>query len=128
MKHTMKKSHIEELKYLRYRMNIPVSDYNNFTNEKYIRLEYLKSLRKIIKLKNSNRILCAKRKSLISKFNKYHTTTIKGVDIRVLSSDTHDSFIFLINKISEEIGKNTYKIQKLRTEYKQLEKQLKSEI
>jgi hypothetical protein len=116
MKHTMKKSHIEELKYLKSNNDYFLGQWL-LEPEQRIRLRYLQSLRKIIKLKSSNRILCAKRKVLL--YRLYNNK-----DKVVLST-----FITChITQISEQIGKNTYKIQKLRTEYKQLEKQFKSRI
>jgi hypothetical protein len=76
-------------------------------------------LAKIHKLKRENRVLASRRKAKLDTFNRYHTTTILNVDIRLLHYKTHDSFIKSINKISENIGKNSAKIMRLRTLIKQ---------
>ena len=90
---------------------LALSDYSNY--------HYLSSLDKIIKLKNKNRALCSKRKALLKSFNSLHTTTIQDVDVRLLHHKTHDQFIKSVAKLSEQIGKNGHKIQRLRTKYKQ---------
>ena len=71
----------------------------------YKKFYHLSSLDKIIKLKETNRKLCAKRKQL------------KGS----LSDKTQDVFQIAseISKLSEQIGKNGHKIQRLRTKYSQ---------
>ena len=103
----MKKVHIEELKKLG---NWYYLDALNNTKDT-LRYEYLKSLRKVHKLKNKNRILCARRKSLIKElsYDQFIDTLLFTKALYCLSS------------LSEQIGKNSYKIMKLRTEYRQLE-------
>lgn len=114
----MNKKQEQELKNLKYRIKeygyLALNDHNKF--------HYLSSLDKIIKLKNQNRMLCDKRKAKILCFNKLHTTTIKGVAVRLLDHETHNEFINSIAKLSEKIGKNGHKIQRLRTKYKQFGK------
>lgn len=122
----MNKTQQQELKSLRYHKE----EYGYLALNDYSKFHYLSSLYKIIKLKNQNRVLCDKRKAKILCFNKLHTTTIKGVDVRLLDQETHNDFINSIAKLSEKIGKNGHKIQRLRTKYKQygegwVEKKLK---
>lgn len=76
-------------------------------------------LAKIHKLKRENRVLASRRKAKMDNFNRLHTTTILDLGVRLLHSKTHDSFINSINKISEQIGKNSAKILRLRTLIKQ---------
>ena len=57
---------------------------------------------KIHKLKQENRMLASKRKAKLDHFNRSHTTTILDVDVRLLHSKTHDSFISSINKFQIE--------------------------
>lgn len=93
-------------------------EYGYIALKDYKHYYYLKALPKIISLKNKNRVLCARRKSLIKGFNKVHTTTtIKGVDVRLLSHEDHNKFLLELNKLSEKIGKNSNKIQRLRSQY-----------
>ena len=111
----MNKKQQQELKNLNYHEKefgyLALSDYSSY--------HYLSSLDKIIKLKNQNRTLCSKRKALLKSFNSLHTTTIQDVDVRLLHHKTHDQFIKSVAKLSEQIGKNGHKIQRLRTKYKQ---------
>lgn len=111
----MNKKQQKELNKLKYHEQncgyIALSDYSSYY--------YLTSLDKIIKLKNENRVLCSRRKALLKSFNSLHTTTIQEVDVRLLHRKTHDQFIKSIAKLSEQIGRNGHKIQRLRTKYKQ---------
>lgn len=76
-------------------------------------------LAKIHKLKRENRVLASRRKAKMDNFNSIHTTTILDVDVRLLHYQTHNIFIKSMNKISEQIGKNSAKILRLRTLIKQ---------
>lgn len=109
----MKLKHKQQLKSLIHHKHkygyIALKDYRTF--------HHLKSLDKIIKLKSANRILCARRKSMIKSFHKLYSGTIQGVDIKLLSDKTHKDFINSISLISERIGRNSNKIQRLRSEY-----------
>ena len=103
----MNKKQHQELKNLKYRGKeygyICLNDYSNY--------HYLSSLDKIIKLKNQNRKLCAKRDALkVEVFNKSQSNGW-FVAIALLTNE--------IAKLSEQIGKNGHKIQRLRTKYKQ---------
>lgn len=114
----MNKKQQRELKNLKYYE----MDFGYLALNDYSKFNYLSSLDKIIKLKNQNRTLFSKRKALLVAFTQLHTTTIKGVDVRLLDHETHNSFVVDIVKLSEQIGKNGHKIQRLRTKYKQFGK------
>ena len=105
----MKKVHIEELKKLDNWYHLDVLNNTKDT----LRYEYLKSLRKVHKLKNSNKILSAKRSYL---YGKMITLTQKDYNTLSVIATTLN-----IQRLSEKMGKNSYKIMKLRTEYRQLE-------
>ena len=103
----MNKKQEQELKNLKYRIKeygyLALNDHNKF--------HYLSSLDKIIKLKKQNRTLCAKRKALqVEVFDKSQSNGW-FVAISLLTVE--------IIKLSEQIGKNGHKIQRLRTKYKQ---------
>ena len=103
----MNKKQQQELKNLKYRIKeygyLALNDHNKF--------HYLSSLNKIIKLKKQNRTLCAKRKALqVEVFDKSQSNGW-FVAIALLTVE--------IIKLSEQIGKNGHKIQRLRTKYKQ---------
>ena len=103
----MNKKQEQELKNLKYHIKeygyLALNDHNKF--------HYLSSLDKIIKLKKQNRILCAKRKALQSEVFVKSQKIGWFVDISLLTVE--------IIKLSEQIGKNGHKIQRLRTKYKQ---------
>ena len=91
----------KDLKCLKFK----AKEYGYTALKDYKKFYHLSSLDKIIKLKETNRKLCAKRKQL-----------------RVLLSDTDqntDQIISEMCKLSEQIGKNGHKIQRLRTKYSQ---------
>ena len=75
------------------------------------------TLRKIHKLKRENLVLSDKRYSKYLKLRKFDSTTLGflGAFLEVL-------------KISERIGKNGNKIQRLRTKISQLKKSLTSSV
>lgn len=106
----MNKKQQQELKNLKYRIKeygyLALNDHNKF--------HYLSSLDKIIKFKGQNRILCAKRKALQSEVFVKSQKIGWFVDISLLTVE--------IIKLSEQIGKNGHKIQRLRTKYRQFGK------
>ena len=71
------------------------------------------TLRKIHKLKRENLVLSDKRNSKYLKLRKFDSTTLGFLD----------TFLEVL-KISERIGKNGNKIQRLRTKISQLKKSL----
>lgn len=77
----------------------------------YSKYYYLSSLDKIIKLKNQNRKLCNKRHSLQEELYA-EIQSNSWCPVVILLTDE-------IAKLSEQIGKNGHKIQRLRTKYKQ---------
>jgi hypothetical protein len=87
----------------------------NYTVYGYIPLKewreyyYLKSLRKIIKLKRANRILADKRRNL--------SNTHKHKTLNVGWSVTTYLLAIEIANLSEQIGRNSNKIQRLRNSY-----------
>ena len=86
-------------------LKFKAKEYRYIALKDYKKFYHLSSLDKIIKLKETNRKLCSKRKQL-----------------RVLLSDTDqntDQIISEMCKLSEQIGKNGHKIQRLRTKYSQ---------
>ena len=103
----MNKKQQQELKSLKYHIKeygyLALNDHNKF--------HYLSYLDKIIKLKKQNHALCAKRKAL--QFEVFTKAQGNGwfLSITLLTSE--------IAKLSERIGKNGHKIQRLRTKYKQ---------
>lgn len=109
----MKLKHKQQLKSIEY----SYTEYGYIATKDYKQYYHLKSLRKIIKLKNTNRILCAKRKSMYFNFNLLHATRIKGIDIRLVDHEKHNQYVSSIAKLSEQIGRNSAKIQRLRSSY-----------
>lgn len=101
----MKIKHKERLKRIEY----------NYTEYGYIPLNewreyyHLKALRKIIKLKRANRILADKRSSL--QVEVWEKALDRGWAASILVLTTE------IAKLSEQIGKNSNKIQRLRNGY-----------
>ena len=97
------------------RLKFNAKEYGYIALKDYRKFYYLSSLDKIIKLKETNRKLCAKRKQL------------KGL----LSDKDRDTFQIVseMSNLSEQIGKNGHKIQRLRTKYSQYgEKWLQNKI
>lgn len=87
------------------RLKYSAKEYGYIALKDYKKFYHLSSLDKIIKLKETNRKLCAKRKQL-----------------KVLLSDTDQNTFQILSemsKLSEQIGKNGHKIQRLRTKYSQ---------
>lgn len=101
----MKIKHKERLKRIEY----------NYTEYGYIPLNqwreyyHLKALRKIIKLKRANRILADKRRNL--QVEVYTKSLSRGWTISITAC-THE-----IARLSEQIGRNSSKIQRLRNGY-----------
>lgn len=101
----MKKKHLERLKSIEY----GYSEYGYIPLKEYREYYHLKSLRKIIKLKNINRKLSRVRSNTLddittlSQFDQYSVCII-GLTLKV-------------SNISEKIGKNSAKIQRLRSQY-----------
>ena len=92
-----------------------VGDMEN-TNEMISR-KIKSTLRKIHKLKRENLVLSDKRYSKYLKLRKFDSTTLGF-------SDTFSEVL----KISERIGKNGNKIQRLRTKISQLKKSMTSSV
>ena len=92
-----------------------VGDMEN-TNEMISR-KIKSTLRKIHKLKRENLVLSDKRYSKYLKLRKFDSTTL-------WFSDTFSEVL----KISERIGKNGNKIQRLRTKISQLKKSMTSSV
>ena len=92
--------------------NFHTSDYAEETNE-MINCNIKSTLRKIHKLKRENLVLSDKRYSKYLKLRKFDSTTLGFLD----------TFLEVL-KISERIGKNGNKIQRLRTKISQLKKSL----
>lgn len=106
----MNKKQQQELKGLKYR----IKEYGYLALNDQTKFHYLSSLDKIIKLKKQNRTLCDKRKAL---------------QVEVIDKSQNDGWFVEITlitleiiKLSEQIGKNGHKIQRLRTKYKQFGK------
>lgn len=96
--------------------NFHTSEYNEETNE-MINRKIKSTLRKIHKLKRENLVLSDKRHSNYLKLRKFDSTTLVFLD----------TFLEVL-KISERIGKNGNKIQRLRTKTSQLKKSLTSVV
>ncbi len=92
-----------------------VGDMEN-TNE-MINRKIKSTLRKIHKLKRENLVLSDRRYSKYLKLRKFDSTTLGFLD----------TFLEVL-KISERIGKNGNKIQRLRTKISQLKKSLTSSV
>lgn len=95
------------------------------------------TLRKIHKLKRENLVLSDRRKSLVSSIKLNGRIYLKTVSecilygrdfygIRNSCEDNTLKEIVMLNKISERIGKNGNKIQRLRTKISQLKKSFNS--
>ena len=97
------------------RLKFSEIQYGYLALKDYKKFYYLSSLNKIIKIKETNRILCTKRKQLEA----------------LLADKDRDTIQIVIEmyKLSEQIGKNGHKIQRLRTKYSQYgEKWLQNKI
>ena len=92
--------------------NFHTSGYTEETNE-MINHKIKSTLRKIHKLKRENLVLSDRRYSKYLKLRKFDSTTLGFLD----------TFLEVL-KISERIGKNGNKIQRLRTKISQLKKSL----
>lgn len=92
--------------------NFHTSEYTE-ENEEMINRNIKSTLRKIHKLKRENLVLSDKRHSMYLKLRKFDSTTLGFLD----------TFLEAL-KISERIGKNGNKIQRLRTKISQLKKAL----
>ena len=96
-------------------------EYGYISLKDYKKFYHLSSLDKIIKLKETNKKLCAKRKHLQEEVFIKSQSNGWYIEIAVLTSE--------ISKLSEQIGKNGHKIQRLRTKYSQYgEKWLQNKI
>ena len=87
------------------RLKFNAKEYGYTALKDYKKFYHLSSLDKIIKLKETNRKLCTKRKQLKD----------------LLYDKDRDTFQIVseMSKLSEQIGKNGHKIQRLRTKYSQ---------
>lgn len=101
----MKKLHVKKLNSIKYH----VSEYGYIPLSQYKEYYHLKSLRKIIKLKNENRILCTKRSNLKCEIFEKSQSNGWFIAISLLVND--------VAELSEKIGKNSHKIRKLRASY-----------
>ena len=88
--------------------NFHTSEYTE-ENEEMVNRNIKSTLRKIHKLKRQNLVLSDKRRSKYLKLRKFDSTTLGFLD----------TFLEVL-KISERIGKNGNKIQRLRTKISQL--------
>jgi len=118
--------------------NFHTSEYTEETNDS-INRKIKSILRKIHKLKRENRTLSSRRKELIkataldSKIWLKTVTEciITGREFKGIRQSFDNNTIkrqTQLNKISEKIGKNGNKIQRLRTEISQLKKSLTSVV
>ena len=100
-------------------------------NEEMINRKIKSTLRKIHKLKRENLVLSDRRKSLVSSVQLNGRIYLKTVSecilygrefsgIRNSCEDNTLKEIVMLNKISEHIGMNGNKIQRLRTKISQL--------
>lgn len=100
----MKIKHIKRLKSIEYGYTeygyIPLSQYREYY--------HLKALRKIIKLKNINRKLSNRRIRILNEAKYYHDSQLRVMYIY---------HILELQKLSEQIGRNSNKIQRLRSGY-----------
>lgn len=83
------------------------------SNIEFLQWKNKNRLAKIHQLKRENRVLASRRKSLMNRI----------IDITFLLDVTRTritiSYVLVINRISEQIGKNSAKIMRLRTLIKQ---------
>ncbi len=100
----MKIKHVKRLKSIEY----GYAEYGYIPLSQYREYYHLKSLRKIIKLKNINRKLSDRRIEILDKAKYYHDS-----QLRVMYID----HILELQKLSEQIGRNSNKIQRLRSSY-----------
>ena len=98
--------------------NFHTSEYTEETNE-MINCKIKSTLRKIHKLKRNNLVLSDERKVILHYKSRYSCATYN------IYNDCEMRRIF---KISERIGKNGNKIQRLRTKISQLKKSLTSTV
>ena len=114
--------------------NFHTSEYTEDTN-KAINCKIKSTLRKIHKLKRENRTLSSRRKELIKATDLDSKIWLKTVTECILTGrefngvrqSCEDNAVkrqTQLNKISEKIGKNGNKIQRLRTKISQLKKSL----
>lgn len=101
----MKLKHIQQLDSIKYHSK----EYGYIALKDYKHYHHLKSLNNIISLKSKNRILCAKRRSLMFKLVGLSQKDFNTISIICTTRD--------IAKLSEQIGKNSNKIQRLRSKY-----------
>ena len=118
--------------------NFHTSEYNEETN-KMINRKIKSTLRKIHKLKRENRTLSSRRKELIKATaleSKIWLKTVTeciltGREFKGVRQSCENNAVkrqTQLNKISEKIGKNGNKIQRLRTKVSQLKKSLISPV
>ena len=114
--------------------NFHTSEYTEETNQ-VINCKIKSALRKIHKLKQENRTLSSRRKELIKATaleSKIWLKTVTeciltGREFKGVRQSCENNSVkrqTQINKISEKIGKNGNKIQRLRTKISQLKKSL----
>ena len=114
--------------------NFHTSEYTEETN-KMINCNIKSTLRKIHKLKQENRTLSSRRKELIKATALESKIWLKTVTECILTGREFNGIRqscennavkrqTQLNKISEKIGKNGNKIQRLRTKISQLKKSL----
>ena len=118
--------------------NFHTSEYTEETN-KMINCKIKSALRKIHKLKRKNLTLSSRRKEIIKATALESKILLKTVteciltgrefnEIRQSCENNAVKRQTQLNKISEEIGKNGNKIQRLRTKISQLKKILASSV
>ena len=118
--------------------NFHTSEYNEETN-KMINCKIKSTLRKIHKLKRENRTLSSRRKEIIKATDLDSKIWLKtvteciltGREFKGVRQSCENNAVkrqTQINKISEKIGKNGNKIQRLRTKISQLKKSLTSSV
>ena len=118
--------------------NFHTSEYTEETN-KMINCKIKSALRKIHKLKRKNLTLSSRRKEIIKATALESKILLKTVteciltgrefnEIRQSCKNNAVKRQTQLNKISEEIGKNGNKIQRLRTKISQLKKILASSV
>lgn len=84
-------------------------EYGYIALRDYKPYHHLKALPKIISLKNKNRVLCARRKSLMFNLVGLSQKDFNTISILCTARD--------IAILSEKIGKNSNKIQRIRSQY-----------
>ena len=101
----MKQSYKKQLR----KLECGYIEYGYIALKDYKPYYHLKALPKIISLKNKNRMLCARRKSLMFNLVGLSQNDFNTISIICTARD--------IAILSEQIGKNSNKIQKLRSQY-----------